>query len=386
MPKSKLEKLTPYTDGKKRKMTMTSLTAVALTAHGANPEANVTFFKSVKKPTEVEKGGDLVDILTSVEAGHQHGIRIETYDSQLYLDVAYAKSEGEDCGHYHVLSPDGLGGFEVSFNAGHNHTIDGAGIRDALFAQLNKGIGDNTITEEKAATLHAIKIDGDQVHMEDIMPLKELQKKLDASQASLAKATSLATLNDAQKSHYAGLVAADQDNFLGKTNAEREAILVAIKAADPVEFTAVDGTEYHKSAGPQLIAMAKQLDLQAGQMVKSDALAKHGILVKRAAEELGNIAGEEVAKIALLSAIDTIIVPETLTAVKALLTAANSVGKIAVTTFGSQTPAPVTKAEEQLEAMVAKYCTDNACNTTVGYSKVLETAAGQALYNESVSA
>lgn len=84
----KVNKLTPYSDGKKRKMKMLKLTAVALTARGANPEANVTFFKSDK--TSAVKNGDLVDMVTSAEDGHQHGISVEVYDGSLYINVGYA--------------------------------------------------------------------------------------------------------------------------------------------------------------------------------------------------------------------------------------------------------------------------------------------------------
>lgn len=348
----KVNKLTPYSDGKKRKMKMLKLTAVALTARGANPEANVTFFKSDK--TSAVKNGDLVDMVTSAEDGHQHGISVEVYDGSLYINVGYAKSSDSDNGHYHVLTSDGAGGFKMASNAGHSHTISSQEIQDNLFNMLNKGIGEDTITKERAEQLTAVNKDGSLAHTEDTMPekleadLATAKAEIATLKSQLATAVALGGLSDSHKSHYNSLSAADQVLFLGKSSADRNIELEAIKAADPVEYTAEDGTEYRKSAGASIINMAKRLDTQDKELAKQTALNENANLVKRAADELGNVAGEDVAKVALLKSIESIEDEETRTAVGAMIKACNSGLAKAFTEIGHQAPVVNKKAEDGL--------------------------------------
>lgn len=384
---SDVTKLSPYSDGKRRKMSMTKLTAVALTGRGANPEANVTFFKSHKSETKIKKGGDLADLLTSEEAGHQHGISVETYANELYINVMYAKSEGADSGHYHVLTRVD-GAFVVSTNEGHNHTVDSSLISDALLSQLSKGEAKDTITKQQAELLTAVSFDGITTKSENDMSdalkkkLEDAQAKLDKQAVTIANQAVVASFTPTTKAFHDGLSAEDQVSFIGKTDADRVATMEMAKSSNPVVYTSTDGTEFHKSDSAVMVKMAKQIDVQAVQLAKGEALNKHSALVKRAGVELGNVTGEDTTKIALLGAIDTIEDEETRKGALAIMKAANTSGALSLETLGTQKVEDVAKAEDKLDKMVTDFAKDKKVNVAEAYTKVLATAEGQDLYNE----
>jgi hypothetical protein len=188
--------------------------------------------------------------------------------------------------------------------------------------------------------------------------------------------------SDAEKAYHATLSIADQESFIAKSSADRKQELEMAAKADPIEYTAQDGTEYRKSAGSALISMAKKLDDQAAALVKQEALTQQADLVKRASSDMGNIPGEEATKVALLRAVDGIQDEETRKAVSTLLAGCNSTGSMVTTTYGTQTT-PAAKAEEdQLDTMVKQYAADKNVDMAKAYEAVLSTAAGQALYNK----
>lgn len=384
-----VSKLTPYADGKKRKMKMTKLTAIALTARGANPKADVTFFKS-HKGTEVDKAGDLVNLMTSVEDGHQHGIKVETYDNQLYINVMYAGGT-ELSHHYHIMVA-GESGYEISTNAGHSHTVDTDQINSTLIAQLNKGEVADTITKEQAELLIAVNIDGITENLEDAMS-KELEatleaanKKMEKMTAELAYANTVASFTATAKAYYLTLDDADRKAFVGKTDADRVATMEMAKSADPVVYTSVsDGTEFRKSDSEAMINMAKRIDAQELEIAKQAALTKHSVFVKRAANEMGNLTGEDATKIAVLTAIDSIEDADTRKAAVEMIKASNSGASVALETLGTQTPAEIKKAEDKLDALAKTYAEENKMSVSDAYVKVLETREGQELYNEANS-
>ena len=383
----KVKKLTPYTDGKRRKMVMTKLTAVALTARGANPEANVTFYKSHKGTESVEKGGDLVNMLTTETDGHQHGISIEIYGNELYMDVKYAGGSGAD-NHYHALVRTSDGAYSVSTNEGHSHEVDSSALNDYLLSVLNKEEIKDTITKSQADLLTAVNIDGIEDNLEDAMS-KELELALAKAEgtitkqaADLASATTVMRFTPIAKAFYDTLSVADKESFVGKTDADRVATMEMAKSADPVVYTATDGTEFHKSAGDATVKLAKRVDDQDREIAKQSALNKHSVFVKRAADEMGNMTGDDVTKIALLGAIETIENEETRKAVGEMIKASNSGAAVALDTLGTSTPAEVKKAGDQLDVMAKSYADEHKVDEATAYSKVLETEAGQKLYNE----
>jgi hypothetical protein len=390
MPNS-LNKLTPYTDGKKRKMVMNKLTAVALTARGANPHADVTFFKS-KKGSEVinplKKGGE-VAVATSAVNGHQHGISIETYGGDLYLNVTWDHASGAESGHSHGLLKSSDGTYSILMADGHTHDLDNNEIKNAIFDEVTKGAQEDTITADQAKTLKAVNNDGSHVHTEDNTMPDVLQVELDAAnkqllqvQEALKTAVALGALNDAEKAHYHSLDQADQLAFVGKSSLERKGVLETVKLADPVEYTATDGTEYRKSAGVSMLSMAKRLDEQSQALTAQTELNKVANLRKRAETEMGNLPGDQAAKVALLQAVDSIADAEVLASVKTILASCNSGISKAFREIGTSESVINKGAEDRLDALVKTHATEKSISIEQAYGEVLDTAAGRNLYAE----
>ena len=394
-PRKKVKKLTPHDDGKPRMMHMTKLTAVALTARGANPGANVTFFKSRKDDdTPVTKSGDLVDLLTSSESGHQHGITVRVYEDGLYLDVGYASGNvAEFSSHYHSVVIDGEGNFIVGENDGHTHEISTADVQTFLLGSLNKTFdylqehGNVTELEASLSKTTLFKTLGEN-RMTIEEQLAKAKKDLAASRAALKTAVMLGGLSDTEKAHHAKLGEDGQESFLGKSHTERNVDIEAALKADPVVYTTTDGVEFRKSDDNRMVEMAKQNDALTKRLdseVESGAVAK---LAKRAETELGNVTGSVEARSAIIKSVDAIeneeLRTEAQTALKAMNTAA--AGKFVKKGLGGPSSATATgDAEEQLDTLAKTYAKDKDMSFAKAYSAVLATPEGEALYNESVA-
>lgn len=396
-PKKNVNKLTPYDDGKPRRMVMTKLTAVALTARGANPHADVTFFKSHKDDTiqTVDKSGDLVDLLTSSNEGHQHGIRVRFYEDGLYLDVGYASGNASDSSHYHSVVIDAAGNFVVSENDGHTHDISAVDVQSFLLGSLNKTfeyLEEHGNVGELEASLNkttAFKTLG-----EDRMTLEEqlakAKKDLVASKAALKTAVKLGGLTDTEKSHHAKLGEEGQATFLGKSHTERNVDIEEALKADPVIYTTESGVEFRKSDDSRMVDMAKENDQLAKRLnteVEAGSVAK---LEKRAETELGNLTGTVETRAAILKSIDSIEDEAVRTEAMKTLVAKNVANKGAFVAKGQGGPSSVSaggSADDQLDTLAKEHLAANTGSTFAkSYQAVLATPAGEALYNESLNA
>lgn len=286
---SKVEKLTPHSDGKRRVMIMKTLSAVALTAHGANPEANVTFYKSTDKPATQIIKDELLEkrlILSDATEGHTHLIRISDFSK-----MEMGGDTGWTMGHDHPFVIDDFGNVTIGESHGHTHLYSQNIIellkieKTADNGKLTKG-EDIMGNEDKNAVEHA----------EELAALKAL----------LATAVKMGLLSDAQKTHYSALKADAKETFLGKSVEEREAVMVAIKAENPEVYKSTDGTVFHKSDDPRFVEMAKQNDANKAALIKAQKETADIGFAKRASEEFGNLPGKPEAHIALIKAVATI--------------------------------------------------------------------------------
>ncbi|QBQ71176.1 hypothetical protein S0112_069 [Shewanella phage S0112] len=390
--------VSPYNDGKPRRMHIKKLTSVALTRSGANQHAHVTFIKSKEDPKKKKKDqymkrGDLADMLTSVEEGHQHGIRVNFYDDDAYIYVDWATSEGEQSGHSHTLYMDD-GELKLTVNAGHTHTIDMSGLQEILLNRVAKGEEQqDTISHADLIESGAVKIDISLLKSEGIMPdtkdeVARLNQELTKTKADLEVANKVASLSDAERTAYHKMSPADQTNFLNSGTLAREGIMKQLEALDPIEYTATNGTEYRKSAGQAVITMAKQFDEQAKELALSKAATKTATLAKRATEELGHLAGEDLVKASLLGAIDDIADEEMRKKVLEMVKSTDSAAMIITGSQGTSTaPATTTVAKtasDKLETLVKAHMAKEKCSEDAAYEAVLMTAEGNDLYNASI--
>jgi hypothetical protein len=190
-------------------------------------------------------------------------------------------------------------------------------IQKAL--EENTGNGDDAVIESIQSLLNKAASGGKQSD-EDTMPtdnpadkdaakkdteLGDMQKSLDSLQVQLKKAQALAELNDSEKSFYKSLDADKQEAFLSKSASDRAQEVEMHKSADPVVYVSeATGEKFHKSAGDQMIAMAKRLDAAEKMAKANQEAAQMERFSKRASDEMPNIAGESSAKVQFYKHLD----------------------------------------------------------------------------------
>lgn len=194
----------------------------------------------------------------------------------------------------------------------------------------------------------------------------------------------LAVLSAAHFAHYQTLAPADAEAFAQKPVAERDAILAAKLNADPVKYTAKNGTVYRESQA-QLADLAKQADDNADQLASERAARAKDLLTAEAKALLSDkqMHGSVEVHAAILGAVKAI-ENETLRAscVQSL---------IAWTNGGQAKPAPGVNPEiaplpdgpqAQFDALVAAHEKEHKCSTRDARLAVSKTEQGRALYNE----
>lgn len=391
----KVEKLTPHTDGKKRKMVMTKLTAVALTARGANPEAHVTFFKSHKSETSVEKR----TVLASIEAMHTHAVVVDDWAKiNKGGSTSWAGRDGEQHTHDYVINEDGS--IEIGANEGHLHFVEKnveqitkSGLSDEQIADSGLAL---TFKKDESTANKGGKLSGNEDNtMTDAEKAAEkAEKALALIKKQLALAVLMGTMSDAQKTFHAKLDTEAQAAFLAKSVDEREAEVQAVielaKAADAEVYKSADGTIFTKKDDVRLVAMAKQMDIDSAKFAKAQQALADTAVTKRASDLFKHMTGDITAHTALLKAVDTIEDAEVQKQVMEIL-AKSDAGIAALSTEqGHQHVDTVDKtdsaaANAKLESLALKYAEDNpGTNAADAYMKVSETPAGMKLYEIAV--
>lgn len=319
--------------------------------------------------------------LTTEEEGFTHLVILN--GSPAGVELSSGETTWQD-GHNHpwVRTPSGeiiLGIAESSDGRSHTHTI--AAMSKVKEDDNNQAAGETGKINKEINMADKTNKDGNEPTVEEL-------------QTQLARANSVASLNDAEKAHFEGLKGADADTFLSKSADERTTELKALaKAAaknkaddDPVEYTTMDGIELHKSAGAAFIAMAKSNDVLRKRVDKSDAELDNAKLEKRAETELAHIPGDIKTRAVMLKAIDGIEDKDQREAAMNALRAQNTSMSKAFITAGHGGETVPGSPEDKLDTLAKTYHAKNPELTKEqAYSKVLETEEGTELYNKSVN-
>jgi hypothetical protein len=390
----------------------------------------------IMKRASIEKGGDMVDTLTSVEEGHQHGLSVRQDDGELFVWLHYAQAEGAESGHDHQVVMDASGNLTVSENQGHTHSIDAEEVRNALFNRLtNKRETETELPEinnimDLSNALETFKNAGDKdmsviaahvvkraeaLGMTELLPVEgeiasifknaadngggqqtgdnDMSKADNAAndtavkelEAKLAKAEALATLTDVQKSHYSELDEAGQEAFLAKSSTERDAEVEIAKSADAVVYKSLDGEEFRKSDDPRLVAMAKRADAQMKALEKAEQREAETALRKRAEEELSSLPGDVDTHVAILKAVDSIENEDVRKAAMEVLKSKNEVASSAYTTRGTTviSKAASGDAHAELDRLAKAYQKEHDVDFYTAYDAV--TKLHQDLYTKAVN-
>ena len=151
--------------------------------------------------------------------------------------------------------------------------------------------------------------------------IADLLKRLEKNEADTNRLRSIVALSAAHREHYEGLDDVDKAAFLAKS-AEEQAKEVAEtgdpepntpapadpvdKSADPVVYTAKDGTQVRKSDGALVLRMAKQLDQQAQELLGMRVEKADNTFAKQADEVVPLLKGEAPTRTALMKAVGSI--------------------------------------------------------------------------------
>ncbi len=272
-----------------------------------------------------------------------------------------------------------LGVAESSDGVSHIHTIQA----------LSKSGDNDGIDNNNPAAGETGKINKE-TNMADKINKEGGEPTVEELQTQLARANSVGSLNDAEKTHFKGLEGADADTFLAKSADERTTELAALSKAagdDPVEYITMDGIELKKSAGAAFIAMAKSNDTLRKRVDKSEAELENASLEKRATKELAHIPGDLKVRVSMLKAIEGIEDDSQREAAMNILKAQNeNMGK-AFTTMGhgggNLTPNSV---DDEMDNLAKAYNKENPeLSEEQAYSKALKTPKGQELYAKSLN-
>jgi hypothetical protein len=208
---------------------------------------------------------------------------------------------------------------------------------------------------------------------------------------AMADTTKIVILTEAQSALHAKLSADEQTAFLAKSSAERDALVAAALAADPIVYKTKGGVEIRKSHGDVALMLAKQGDataeamaVQAQLLAESQTAQANRVLAARAREEIGALGGTDEAKIAALRAIDSIADATQRAAVVEMLRGANAFALEAGKAKGGGAP-PEPKAdspEAKIEALAVKIATEQKVPLATARALVFDTEEGAKLYRD----
>ncbi len=303
-------------------------------------------------------------VLSAVN-GHSHLIQMDEEGGQ----SSHNQAHDDEMGHCHpwVLNEDGS--VTIGMSDGHTHEVRMTRSSDSDSA--GSDAGSKGRTEEETMTKQTETVNEQAV-----------DQQLDALRAELQLAKAYGQLTDAQKVFASDLAEGDErDAFVTKSDDERQRLVEKAQEADPVAYACIDGTEIRKSAGDLVIRLAKQADEATRELAVEKAARADELLAKRAETELGSLPGDDVAKSALLRAVDTIADEAVRSSVCEILKAANERGSAAFKSLGTAAKsASAVDAETKLADLVSKRAEETGETSDKALFAVLSTAKGRSLY------
>jgi len=214
--------------------------------------------------------------------------------------------------------------------------------------------------------------------------VETVEKELQDSQGELAIAKAYGALNDAEKSHYAGLGSDEQAAFLKLDADGRKAAVEKAVGDDPVIYKSDrTGKEYRKSSNPEVLDAVKSAD-EAWKIAKNEREKREdGELEKRAKDELSNLPGEMDVKKSLLKAVDSIEDLKVREGVQALLKAGNENLSKAFTRIGEQGEPESSSLEAEYDKLAEDYAKEKDCDLVKAKAEVLTETGSRTLKSDS---
>lgn len=365
---------------KKRIMRKFTINEISAVDRPAQSGARMVIMKRANdEDTEIQKRAQLT---TSVD-GHAHLIWDDGEDGG---HTSWVKGPKDEEGHSHPWVRTTSGEIIIGEADGHTHEIVEVLFKGVQSKKTEKK-GDKDGPVAKANPADPIGGNTKESHMTDKVEksAEDLAAENKTLQDDLAKAKAFGEFTDAEKEYYSTLDDTQKAAFITKSAEDRKAEVTKAQAEDPVVYKSLDGEEFRKSDDPRLVKLAKQAD-EDRKIAKAETEKRENAeFAKRASEELKHLPGEEVAKIAILKAVDGIKDEETRKGALALLKANNEAMSKAFETKGTSGSGTGNSATEKLDSLAKKYAEDNKVSFAKAYDTVIQTAEGKTLYEQSLN-
>lgn len=308
--------------GKKRLMTKTRIDEISAVDFPAMDGARAVLVKRRDDAAEGEdEDGDAskcgehapITVVTTEEDGHTHLVRIWGAERGGETSFARAPNSVEETDHAHPWTMDAEGNVTIGSNDGHTHAVNQRALVQSILSLVKRAAVSGEPVQLDPDLLGLVKA-GPHDPEDPSMTTKtateptEVEKTL---RAELDQTKKLLELNDAQRAHFAKLAEPARAAFLAKSATERQADVdaEARKAgdADPVVYVStVTKREYRRSAGDEIVELAKRADA-AETLAKANAeAAANERCEKRAQAELPKYPGELKVRAAIVKALESI--------------------------------------------------------------------------------
>lgn len=217
--------------------------------------------------------------------------------------------------------------------------------------------------------------------------VEELQKSVEALTKSLAMATALAKMSDAEKEYMNGMDEEAKKEFMALSPEDRKQKMAVSKAADAT--IEVNGTVIKRSVvGTDMFAVLKAQQDQLAEIQKAATKAKeeaeHATLAKRATEEFAHLPGGTEAATTLLKAASGM-TDEAKAALDALMKSAEEMAKGNFKPVGKSAggSGEGKSATEQLDDLAKAYASEHNVSFAKAYSEVI--SSNPNLYQETLT-
>lgn len=221
--------------------------------------------------------------------------------------------------------------------------------------------------------LDALDANPDLAKMADASGKKKKGKGEDETVKSLQREVAVLKMAPAIRKHFDGLAADQQDAFIAKSDADRQAEVDQANSADPVVHKCLDGTEIRKSDGAAVLAMAKRNDALSKEIGELREGAVGDAVEKRARSEFPNVAlGTATAMLKSASAVgeDSAAGKDILKSLATMNKGASHLFKSVGTSEAPEVSGDIAKARQDFNSEVAKVAREEKIGQSDAMSKV----------------
>lgn len=376
----------PTRGGSKRTINALQLDEISIVDKGANSLANISLIKrddQTRQESEVRKGG-LVDLVTDVVDGHQHGIYIDCYCGEVDVWLASA-ADSEGNTHDHSLVRSDTGALLVTESNGHSHNIDMDAVNAYIISIVVKDSNGSISADQVSLNLNNGTKESEQMTKEEKAALEKLEKAQEENEAKVKKMEQIIGLPADQRAHFDTLKEADQDAFLAKSDRERKNDVAGAESSveksssATVIYTDRFGQDYTSQDDVKLVNLAKRSDQEHKEASEKAATAQDEVYKSQAAGEFKHLPGDIETRVALIKAVDGIPDPTEREKARQALKAQNANLAKAAGVIGSSSAPEVENlgedgalTKESATAKLKELATEHMANVTKSGGKPID--------------